>query len=156
MRAISACLSALVAASCLSGFSARAQDSSQGQGEVYSYKRPSPTTVTTFRSLYDMCVNDADDRLSHSEHSLCVGYFTGLIDFYLTETPPAQRQFCLPTDPPLTRQQARDRLVLWSGTNPAAFNQPAAVGVYEFLVASFPCANPAQAPSASSGVPSVR
>ena len=156
MRATSACLSAVLAVSCLSGFSARAQDSREGQEGEYSYKRPSPTTVTTFRSLYDMCVNDADDRLSHSEHSLCVGYFTGLIDFYLTETPPAQRQFCLPSDPPLTRQQARDRLVLWSGTNPAAFSQPAAVGVYEFLVASFPCASPARPPATSSGVPSAR
>jgi hypothetical protein len=155
MRAISAGWSALVIVSCLTGLQARAQDSSQGPDGEYSYKRPSPTTVTTFRSLYDMCVNNADDRLSHSEHSLCVGYFTGLIDFYLSETPPAQRQFCLPSNPPLTRQQARDKLVIWAGTNPAAFNQPAAVGVYEFLVASFPCATTGGATGAAPTAPSA-
>jgi hypothetical protein len=143
MRVTSACLWALLAVSCLTGLPARAQDSSQDPNGAYSYKRPSPTTVTNFRSLYDMCVNTAGDRLSYSEHSLCVGYFTGLIDFYLTETPPAQRQFCLPSNPPLTRQQARDRLAIWAGTNPAALNLPAAVGAYQFLVANFPCTAPA-------------
>lgn len=151
MRARPACLSVLLgAAACLAALPAAAQDPSQPEGGAYSYKRPSPTTITNFKSLYDMCVSDSTDALTRSEHSLCVGYFTGLIDFYLTSTPPAQRQFCLPTDPPLTRQQARDKLVVWAGTNPNAAAQPAAAGVYEFLVASFPCT------AASRGQPAAR
>ena len=119
---------------------AMAQNSNSATGEAYSYKRPSPTTITSFKSLYDMCVASTDDALTRSEHSLCVGYFSGLIDYYLAVTPAASRQFCLPTDPPLTRDAARDKLVLWAATNPAAANKPAAVGVYDFLTASFPCA----------------
>ena len=142
MRAKIAALSAMLAA--ISGLPAQAQDSSSDAAGTYSYKRPSPTTITSFQSLYDMCVTPGQDTMARSEHSLCVGYFTGLIDFYLTETPAAQRQFCLPNDPPITRQAARDKLVIWAGTNPAAAAQPAAAGVYQFLVASFPCASPAR------------
>ena len=147
MRATIASLSALslCAAICLGAAPARAQDDSAQPPGGYSYKSPSPTTVTSFKSLYDMCVSVGTDTLTRSEHSLCVGYFTGLIDFYLSETAPAQRQFCLPVDPPLTRQEARDKLVVWAGTNPAAATQPAAAGVYQFLVASFPCAPAAPA-----------
>ncbi len=136
MRARIPGLCALLAASCcLGSLPAR----SQTADPPYSYKRPSPTTITSFQSLYDMCVAGSDDRMSRSGHSLCVGYFTGIIDFYMSVTPAAQRQFCLPTNPPLTRQQGRDKLVAWSGNNPSASAQPAAVGVYQFLVASFPC-----------------
>ncbi len=141
MRAKIAAVSALLA---ISGLPARAQDAAQDAAGTYSYKRPSPTTITSFQSLYDMCVTPGQDTMARSEHSLCAGYFTGLIDFYLTETPAAQRQFCLPTDPPMTRQAARDKLVTWAGTNPAAASQPAAAGVYQFLVASFPCAGPSR------------
>ncbi len=137
MRAKIAALSAVFAVA--AGLPARARDSSQDPAGTYSYKRPSPTTITSFRSLYDMCVTSGQDNMARSEHSLCVGYFTGLIDFYLTETPVAQRQFCLPTNPPITRQAARDKLVAWAGSNPAAAAQPAAAGVYQFLVASYPC-----------------
>ena len=119
---------------------ALAQNSDSASDGPYSYKRPSPTTITSFGSLYDMCVASSDDGLTHSEHSLCVGYFSGLIDYYLAVTPPASRRFCLPTNPPLTRDAARDKLVLWAGTNPAAAAKPAAVGVYDFLTANFPCA----------------
>lgn len=110
--------------------------------DTYSYKRPSPTTVTSFQSLFDMCVADGTTRSAASQHSLCVGYFTGLVDLYLSETPAAQRRVCLPTDPPLTRQQGRDKLVAWADANPGAGSQPAAVGVMQFLETSFPC--PAQ------------
>ena len=153
MRAKIAALSAMLAA--MSGLPAQAQDSSQDAAGTYSYKRPSPTTITSFRSLYDMCVTPGQDTMARSEHSLCAGYFTGLIDFYLTETPTAQRQFCLPTDPPITRQAARDKLVIWAGTNPAAAAQPAAAGVYQFLVASFPCASSSRmtAPAAPAASP---
>ena len=127
----------LLAASCgLAAPLAHAQDSGTGP---YSYKRPSPTTITSFQSLYDLCVASSDGATTRSGHSLCVGYFSGIIDFYLTVTPAAQRQFCLPTNPPLTRQEGRDRLVLWAAANPAAAHEPAATGVYQFLVASFPC-----------------
>ncbi len=157
MRAKIAALSAALAASlaAVSGLPAQAQDSSQDPAGTYSYKRPSPTTITTFRSLYDMCVTSGQDTMTRNEHSLCAGYFTGLIDFYLTETPAAQRQFCLPTDPPITRQAARDKLVIWAGTNPAAAAEPAAAGVYQFLVASFPCAaaSRAAAPPAPAASP---
>ncbi len=138
MRAKIAAMSALFAT--VAALPARAQDSGQDPAGTYSYKRPSPTTITTFRSLYDMCVTPGHDTMARNERSLCAGYFTGLIDFYLTETPVAQRQFCLPTNPPITRQAARDKLVVWAGSNPSAAAQPAAAGVYQFLVASFPCA----------------
>ncbi len=139
MRAIRLC--SVLAISCLCSLPAIAQDSgASSTDQPYSYKRPSPTTITSFQSLYDMCVASGDDHMTRSGHALCVGYFTGIIDYYLSTTPPAQRQFCLPTNPPLTRQQGRDKLVLWAGTNPAAAGQPAAVGVMQFLVASFPCA----------------
>ncbi len=120
---------------------AQAQDPAAGP---YSYKTPSPTTITSFQSLFDMCVSNTDDTMARSEHAVCVGYFTGLIDLYISETAPTARTFCLPTDPPLTRQQARDKLVVWSGTNPAAMSEPAAVGVLQFLNASFPCSMPAR------------
>jgi len=107
--------------------------------ETYSYKRPSPTTVTNFQSLFDMCVASGTGREAGSQHSLCVGYFTGLIDLYLSETPAAERRFCLPDNPPLTRQEARDKLVAWAGANSAAGSEPAAAGVLQFLTASFPC-----------------
>ncbi len=146
MRTKIAALSVLLAT--IPGLPARAQGASptgsQDATDAYSYKRPSPTTITSFQSLYDMCVTTGQGGMARSEHALCAGYFTGLIDFYLTETPAAQRQFCLPSNPPITRQAARDKLVIWAGTNPSAAAQPAAAGVYQFLVASFPCAQPSQ------------
>lgn len=133
-------LCSVVAASCLFALPALAQGSdSPSPDQPYSYKRPSPTTITSFQSLYDMCVASGDDHMTRSEHSLCVGYFTGIIDYSMSITPAAQRRFCLPTNPPLTRQQGRDKLVLWAGANPASAAQPAAVGVMQFLTASFPC-----------------
>ncbi len=115
---------------------ARAQNAND---QAYSYKRPSPTTITSFQSLYDMCTDNSGTQMAGSEHSLCVGYFNGIIDFYISVTPAAERQFCLPTNPPLTRAEGRDKLAAWSENNPAASHQPAAVGVYQFLVATFPC-----------------
>ncbi|WP_428376684.1 Rap1a/Tai family immunity protein [Lichenicoccus sp.] len=140
MRSKMAGLCALVGAAWLP---VAAQGQDQGAGP-YSYKTPSPTTITSFQSLFDMCVSSSDDTMARSEHAVCVGYFTGLIDLYISETTPAARTFCLPTDPPLTRQQARDKLVVWSGTNPAAMSLPAAAGVLQFLNASFPCSAPAR------------
>nr|WP_321984480.1 Rap1a/Tai family immunity protein [uncultured Lichenicoccus sp.] len=140
MRSKIAGLCVLVGAAWLP-VAAQAQDTPAGP---YSYKAPSPTTITSFQSLFDMCVSRSDDSMARSEHAVCVGYFTGIIDLYISETTPAQRTFCLPTEPPLTRQQGRDKLVVWAGTNPAAMTLPATTGVLQFLNASFPCSAPAQ------------
>lgn len=138
MRSKIAGLCALVGAAWLP-VTAAAQDAS---AEPYSYKSPSPTTITSFQSLFDMCTSSSNDTMARSEHAVCVGYFTGIIDLYISEVAPPARTFCLPTNPPLTRQEARDKLVVWSGTNPAAMSKPAAVGVLQFLNASFPCSAP--------------
>ncbi|TLU73043.1 Rap1a/Tai family immunity protein [Lichenicoccus roseus] len=130
-----------VAAAAWLPIAAQAQDP---DASPYSYKRPSPTTITNFQSLFDMCVSASNDTRARSEHALCVGYFTGIIDLYVSETAPAARSFCLPTNPPLTRQQGRDKLVVWAGSNPSAMSEPATVGVLQFLDASFPCGAPAQ------------
>ena len=137
-RTLAVCVLAAMAGG-LNTPSARAEDSGQGGDQNYSYKRPSPTTITDFQSLYSMCTDSSSSQMAGSEHSLCVGYFNGIVDFYLSVTPVAERQFCLPSNPPLTRAQGRDKLVDWSQNNPVASRQPAAVGVYQFLVATFPC-----------------
>jgi hypothetical protein len=116
---------------------ALAQSSADTQ---YSYKRPSPTTITTFGSLVDLCNTPESAGRYDENHGVCVGYFSGFIDLYLAETPAATRVVCLP-NPPITRQDARNRFVSWAAAHPEMTGQPAAVGVYRFLAASYPCAS---------------
>ena len=106
---------------------------------AYSYKRPSPTTITTFGSLLDLCATQTGSSRYDQDHGVCVGYLSGFVDLYLAETPPASRFICLP-DPPITRQQARDRFLTWASTHPELADQPAAVGLYRFMTSTYPCA----------------
>ena len=66
--------------------------------EPYSYKTPSPTTITSFQSLFDMCTSGSNDTMARSEHAVCVGYFTGIIDLYISEDDAARngRSACRP------------------------------------------------------------
>ncbi|MCQ8242456.1 Rap1a/Tai family immunity protein [Rhizosaccharibacter radicis] len=113
-----------------------------GDDTQYSYKRPSPTTITTFGSLVDLC-NTPESSMRYDEnHGVCVGYFSGFVDLYLAETPVSSRVVCLP-NPPTTRQEARNKFVAWASSHPDMTAQPAAVGVYRFLAATYPCASTA-------------
>ena len=108
----------------------------------YSYKRPSPTTITTFGSLLDLCATATSSSRYDQDHGVCVGYFSGFVDLYLAETPAAARFICLP-DPPITRQQARDRFLVWASAHPEFESRPAAVGLYRFMTSTYPCASAA-------------
>ena len=106
---------------------------------AYSYKRPSPTTITTFGSLLDLCATATSSSRYDQDHGVCVGYFSGFVDLYLAETPAASRFICLP-DPPITRQQARDKFLVWASAHPEYEAQPASVGLYRFMTSTYPCA----------------
>ena len=106
---------------------------------AYSYKRPSPTTITTFGSLLDLCATATGSPRYDQDHGVCVGYLSGFVDLYLAETPVSSRFICLP-DPPITRQQARDRFLVWASAHPEFESRPAAVGLYRFMTSTYPCA----------------
>ena len=105
---------------------------------AYSYKRPSPTTITTFGSLLDLCATAASSPRYDQDHGVCVGYLSGFVDLYLAETPAASRFICLP-DPPITRQQARDKFLVWASAHPEFESRPASVGLYRFMTSTYPC-----------------
>lgn len=111
---------------------------------AYSYKRPSPTTITTFGSLLDLCATATDSGRYDQDHGVCVGYISGFVDLYLAETPAGSRFICLP-DPPITRQQAHDRFLVWASSHPEYAAQPATVGLYRFMTSTYPCAGAASA-----------
>lgn len=133
-----ALLPVLAAAALLGAPVAASAQTDANSDQSYSYKRPSPTTITTFGSLVELC-NTSDSSASYvASHAVCVGYFSGFIDLYLAETPLAARSICLP-NPPITRDQARAKFMSWAAANPSYTAQPAAVGVYRFLTATYPC-----------------
>ena len=113
---------------------------------AYSYKRPSPTTITTFGSLLDLCATATGSSRYDQDHGVCVGYISGFVDLYLSETPSASRYICLP-DPPITREQAHDRFLVWAAAHREYTDQPATVGLYRFMTSTYPCA-PSASPAA--------
>ena len=134
-----AALRGLVLAAALIAGPATAQTDSPAPDTAYSYKRPSPTTITTFGSLLDLCATATSSPRYDQDHGVCVGYFSGFVDLYLAETPIANRFICLPT-PPITRQQARDKFLVWASAHPEFGPQPASVGLYRFMTSTYPCA----------------
>ncbi|MBE7212373.1 MAG: hypothetical protein INR65_15235 [Gluconacetobacter diazotrophicus] len=134
-----AMLPALALATVVAAAPGLALAQTDGGAQSYTYKRPSPTTITTFGSLIDLCTVPDSSSDYVADHAVCGGYFSGFIDLYLAETPLAARVICLP-DPPITREQARARFMTWAAANPSFTAQPAAVGVYRFLTATYPCA----------------
>ena len=135
-------LRGLVLASALAAAPAMAQTSDPSGDAAYSYKRPSPTTITTFGSLLDLCATATGSGRYDQDHGVCVGYISGFVDLYLAETPVASRYICLP-DPPITREQAHDRFLVWAAAHPEYTAQPATVGLYRFMTSTYPCAGSA-------------
>jgi len=149
-------LPTMTAALALGAFSlapglAAAQSTMPDGSAQYSYKRPSPTTITTFSSLVDLCNTPPGSGAYDENHGVCVGYFSGFVDLYLAETPISSRVICLP-NPPITRQQARDTFMSWQATHPEYAAQPASVGVYHFLASAYPC-SAAPAPTVAPPAP---
>ena len=102
----------------------------------YGDKRPSPTTLG---GLLDLCATATSSGRYDQEHGVRVGCSAALWILYLAETPTAGRFICLP-DPPITRQQARDRFLVRASAHPEFESRPAAVGLYRFTTSTFPCA----------------
>ncbi len=64
---------------------------------AYSYKRPSPTTITTFGSLLDLCAITTGSPRYDQDHGVCVGYLSGFVDLYLAEPRPHPASSACPT-----------------------------------------------------------
>ncbi len=121
---------------------AQTEPGQTGSDAAYSYKRPSPTTITTFGSLLDLCATATGSGRYDQDHGVCVGYISGFVDLYLAETPAGSRFICLP-DPPITREQAHDKFLVWASAHPEYTSQPATIGLYRFMTSTYPCAGAA-------------
>jgi hypothetical protein len=97
--------------------------------------------MDTTRDLYDLCSAAANDPQVSNAKLLCVGYFTGAIDYHQSvvgpEFPPI---VCAPDS--TTRQNVIDNFVAWAGghaNDAAVMDAPPIVGAVTSAMEKWPC-----------------
>jgi Rap1a immunity proteins len=90
--------------------------------------------------LVDLCSAAQPDPLYTASINFCHGFGVGVFRV-LEEQDMARRSrhmFCLP-NPALTRNEALASFLQWAKANPNQMAQPAADGIAQFLIQTYPC-----------------
>lgn len=101
---------------------------------------PAPANIRTTENLLDLC-NTAQNEASYPARiGLCVGYFSGVLDYHLADTRGNRRtrKVCLPSAMP-TRGEERADFVNWAQANRQYLDSPAVYGVMRFFISQYPC-----------------
>ena len=91
--------------------------------------------------LVALCTAQQNDPLEAAAVNFCQGFAEGAVEIalsYSAVSPPSRRPFCLPTPPPSLDQAASD-FASWAGSDPARLQQPAVVGLINYLIERYPC-----------------
>jgi len=101
----------------------------------------------TTADLIALCTAPATDPLMTAAVNFCQGFAEGAVQValaYESVTSKAHEPFCLPSPPP-THDEARAQFVTWANAVPSRLNEPAVVGLLQFLTDQYPCPHPAAA-----------
>ena len=95
----------------------------------------------TTADLVALCSPHSDDPQAGAATAYCYGFAEGAVDVVLSYSaagPASRRPFCLPSPAPKLSLVVAD-FVNWANSNPASLQQPAVVGLANYLVEHFPC-----------------
>ncbi|MGH7153011.1 MAG: Rap1a/Tai family immunity protein [Acetobacteraceae bacterium] len=101
----------------------------------------------TTADLIALCTAPASDPLMTAAVNFCQGFAEGAVQValaYEAVTNKGREPFCLPSPRP-THDEARSQFVAWANAEPNRLNEPAMVGLLQFLVDQYPCPHPAAA-----------
>jgi hypothetical protein len=97
--------------------------------------------IDSTRDLYDLCSASANDPHADNAQLLCIGYFTGAIDYHQAvvgpEFPPI---VCAPES--TTRRNVIDNFVAWAGkhaNDAAVMDAPPINGAVTSAMEAWPC-----------------
>jgi hypothetical protein len=139
-RSILACI-AIVASTAGASAQTGPNQASPAQPSALQARNPA-YSINTFRDLVNLCSKDRSDPEYVGAIGLCAGYISGVMDYHLVDTGWAGgrkgRRVCLPEERP-TRMEALQGLVSWDRSNQKYDDEPAAVGVMRYYMASYPC-----------------
>ncbi len=101
---------------------------------------PTPANTHTTQDLVDLCATPQTDPSYPGHIGLCVGYFSGVLDYHLADTARTKRarKVCLPATMP-TRGEERSAFLTWAQANQQYMPDPAVYGVMRFLISQYPC-----------------
>jgi uncharacterized membrane protein len=97
--------------------------------------------VDTTRDLYDLCSAGQNDPQADNAQLLCIGYFTGAIDYHQAVVGPEMPPLvCAPEG--TTRRNVIDNFVAWAGgrlNDAAVMDAPPINGAVTSAMETWPC-----------------